>query len=52
MKNAIQYDISIQTKIEDSERCEGCERSIVHTVDNNQIHNGEIHGLNTIFIIN
>ena len=48
MKNASQYNISVQTKI-DSEEGEGCERSIEDDIDNNQIHDEYIRIINTKF---
>jgi hypothetical protein len=39
MKNASQYNISVQAKIdfEEGEGCKGCKRSIEDDTDNNQM---------------
>ncbi len=52
MKNASQYNISIQTKLdsEDSVSCEGCEHPIEDTVENNSICCEDIRNKNTRFI--
>ena len=48
MKNASQYNISVQTKI-DFEEGEGCERSVEVGIDNNQMHIEDICIINTKF---
>jgi hypothetical protein len=48
LKNASQYNISVQTK-NDFEEGEGCERSVEVDIDNNQIHIEDICIVNTKF---
>ena len=48
MKNASQYNKSVQTKI-GFEEGEGCERSIKDDIDNNQMHSEDIRIINTKF---
>ena len=46
MKNASQYNISIQSKLDDSEGCEDCERSIGDSIEDNQMHQEDIRNIN------